>query len=198
MKKTLVALAFATAGLMAASSAFAQTAPANHHDGWYLNGNVGRTHLNKGPYNGHDTGYELNTGYRWAVSPSALLGFEVGYNDLGNVHVKNAFNNDPVVSYPESELHGWTVGGNGHFNLNPNWYLSARAGIYQWKGHGLSNNQNPLQRSLDKTDWYSGVGVGYDFSNNFSLGLNYDYFHADKDQVNLSTDMVSVGAEYRF
>ena len=198
MKKTLIALAFATAGLLAASAASAQSAPAPHQSSWFVNGNVGQTHLNQGPYNGHDTGYELNGGYRWAVSPSTLLGFEVGYNDLGNIKLKNAFNSQPVVADTKSQLHGWTIGGNGHFNLNPNWYLSARAGIYQWKGHGYSNDVNPLRRSLNKTDWYSGVGMGYDFSNNVSLGINYDYFHAKKDNLDLSSDLVSVSAEYRF
>jgi OOP family OmpA-OmpF porin/outer membrane immunogenic protein len=30
------------------------------------------------------------------------------------------------------------------------------------------------------------------------VGLNYDYYDAKKDRVDLSTDMVSVSAEYRF
>lgn len=206
MKKTLIALAIAAAGLTAVPAAFAQDAPTtyetttygNTHGGWFVNGNVGQTSVNKGPYDGHDTGYAINGGYRWAVSPYAALGVEAGYNDLGNIKVKNAFNSDPVVADQKSELHGWTAGVNGHFNLNPNWYASARAGLYQWKGHGMSNDANPLQRSLDKTDWYSGVGFGYDFDTNWSVGLNYDYYHAKKDNIDLSTDMMSVSAEYRF
>jgi OOP family OmpA-OmpF porin/outer membrane immunogenic protein len=51
---------------------------------------------------------------------------------------------------------------------------------------------------LDDTSWYAGAGVGYDFSNNASVGLNYDYFDAKKDNVDLSTDMISLSAEYRF
>ena len=97
----------------------------------------------------------------------------------------------------KSELHGWTAGLNGHFNLSPNWYLSARTGIYGWKGKGLSNDNNPVRKGLDDTNWYAGGGVGYDFSSNVSVGLNYDYFDAQKKNVDLSTDMVSVSAEYR-
>lgn len=198
MKKTLLALAFAAAGMVAVPAAFAQTVPQSNHDGWYVNGQVGRTHIDNSRYDGHDTGYQLTTGYRWAVSPSTLLGVEAGYNDLGNIRVHRTFTSGDVLRYPQSELHGWMFGGSGHFNFTPNWYASARAGIYQWKGHGLSNNKNPLERSLGKTDWYTGVGFGYDFSNNMSVGLNYDYYHAKKDGVKLSTNMVSVGAEYRF
>ncbi len=197
MKKTLAALAFAAAGMVALPAAFAQSVP-SHHDGWFVNGQVGQTEMNNHWYDGHDTGYQVTGGYRWAVAPSVLLGVEGGYNDLGNIDVSNAFNDKDVFNRSQSELHGWMLGANGHFNLNPNWYISARGGLYQWKGHGLSNNTNPLHRSLDKTDWYGGVGFGYDFANNMSVGLNYDYYHAKKDQVDLSTDMVSVGAEYRF
>lgn len=197
LKKTLLALAFTSAGLLAAPAVFAQSAP-GAGDSWFVNGNVGRTSVDKGPYDNHSTGYGINAGYRWALSPSVALGGEVGYNDLGNIRAKNVFHSDPVVADGKSELHGWTAGVNGHFNVSPNWYLSARTGIYGWKGHGLSNDENPIRKGLDDTSWYAGAGVGYDFSNNVSVGLNYDYYDAKKDRVDLSTDMVSVSAEIRF
>ncbi|HET8899371.1 MAG TPA: outer membrane beta-barrel protein, partial [Rhodanobacteraceae bacterium] len=125
-------------------------------------------------------------------------GVEAGYNDLGNIKVRNAFTSDPVLAKQRSELHGWTAGVNGHFNLASPWYVSARTGVYGWRGHGLSNDDIPLRRNVDKTDWYGGVGVGYDFASNWSLGVNYDYFHAKKDHVDLSSDLISFGAEYRF
>ena len=197
MKKTLLALALATAGLMTATGAFAQNAP-THNDGWFVNGNVGRTSLSNSTYDGSDTGYAINGGYRWAINPQVALGAEVGYNDLGNVHAKNIFNNKPVIEDGKSQLHGWTAGVNGHFNITPNWYVSGRTGLYGWTGHGLSNDANPIRKGLDDTSWYAGAGVGYDFSNNFSVGVNYDYYDAKKQHVDLSTDMVSVSAEYRF
>lgn len=196
MKKNLLALAFASAGLLAAAAASAQDAP--HNDGWFINGNVGRTTVDKGPYNDHDTGYAIGGGYRWALNPSVALGVEGGYNDLGNIHVRNVFNSDDVVDHGRSQLHGWTAGVNGHFNLTPNWYVSAHGGVYSWKGHGLSNDVNPVRKSLDDTSWYAGAGVGYDFSSNVSVGLNYDHYDASKNHVDLDTDMVSVSAEYRF
>lgn len=166
--------------------------------GWFLNGQAGRTHIDHRPYNGHDTGYQLTGGYRWAVAPSTLLGWEVGYNDLGNIKAHNVFNSNKVYDSSRSALHGWLLGVNGRFNITPKWYVGAHGGLYQWKGHGLSNNSNPLHRSLSKTDWFAGAGVGYNITSHTSVGLNYDYYHAKKDNVNLSTDMVSVDAEYRF
>ncbi len=197
-KKTLLALALSAAGLLAGSAAFAQDAAADN-GGWFINGNVGRTAINHGPYNnGHDTGYALNGGYRWALAPNFSLGAEVGYNDLGNIHAHNVFNSQPVIASDKSQLHGWTAGANAHLDLGPNWYLSGRAGLYSWTGHGLSNDINPVNKSLSNNSWYSGAGVGYNITSNLSVGLNYDYFHAKKQNVDLSTDMVSASAEYRF
>lgn len=197
MKKTLLALAFTTTGLLGATSAFAQSAPTDN-GGWFVNGNVGRTSINQGPYNGHDTGYAINGGYRWALAPAFALGAELGYNDLGNIHARNIFNSQPIVSTDKSQLHGWTAGVNGRFDVSSNWYVSARTGLYDWRGHGLSNDANPIRRGLDNTSWYAGAGVGYDITRHISVGLNYDYYNAKKQNVNLSTDMVSASAEYRF
>ncbi|MDE2308702.1 MAG: porin family protein [Xanthomonadaceae bacterium] len=197
MKKSLLALTFATAGLLAVPAAFAQNAPSST-GGWFVNGNVGRASLNHGPYDAHDTGYAINGGYRWSLAPNFALGAEVGYNDLGNIHPNNIFNNQPVVDRSRSQLHGWTAGVNGHFNITPNWYLSARTGLYSWTGHGLSNDINPIRKRLSDNSYYAGAGMGYDFSNNVSLGLNYDHYDAKKRNVDLGTNMVSVSAEYRF
>jgi len=198
MKKTLLALAIASTGLLAVSAASAQSAPADN-GGWFINGNVGRTAINQGPYsNGHDTGYAVNGGYRWSLAPSFSLGAEVGYNDLGNIHAKNIFNSQPVVDPGKSQLHGWTAGVNAHLDLSPSWYLSGRTGLYSWTGHGLSTAVNPVRKSLSDNSWYGGVGVGYNLSQNVSVGLNYDYFDAKKHNVDLSTDMISASAEFRF
>jgi outer membrane autotransporter protein len=197
MKKTLLALALASTGLFAIPAAFAQSAPADN-GGWFINGNVGRTAINQGPYDNHDTGYALNGGYRWSLAPNFALGAEVGYNDLGNIHAKNIFNSSPVIAPGKSSLHGWTAGANAQLDLDPSWYLSGRAGVYSWTGHGLSNDVNPINKSLSQTSWYSGAGVGYRITQNLSVSLDYDYFHAKKSNVDLSTDMISAGAEYRF
>jgi OOP family OmpA-OmpF porin len=193
MKKTLIALGLMAAG-MAAAPAFAQDA---NNAGWFVNGSVGRAAVNKGNYDGHDVAYDVNGGYRWAVTPWAALGVEAGYNDLGNIHAKNIFNGGSVIDRRKSNLHGWTAGVNGKFNIDSKWYISGRAGLYGWKGDGVSHN-DITRSNFDKTSWYAGAGVGYDFSRNWSLGVNYDHYDAKKDGLNLSTNVASVSAEYRF
>lgn len=215
MKQSLLALAFVSAGACALP-AFAQdaatttdtsatSASGNYQPNqpvgsgnWFLSGSVGQSHLYKGPYNDHPTTYAVNGGYRWKVGQDAGLGVEVGYNDLGNFKVKNAFNsNDVNLTDQRNALRGWTAGVNGRIDVYRGLYVSGRAGVYGWKGHGYSN-QDINRHNLDKVDYYAGAGVGYDFSDHFGLGLSYDVYHAKKDGVSLSTDTASVTAEYRF
>ena len=215
MKQSLLALAFVSAGACALP-ALAQdaatttdtsaTSPSGNYQpsqlagsgNWFVNGSVGQSHLYKGPYNDHPTTYAVNGGYRWKVGQDAGLGVEVGYNDLGNFKVKNAFNsNDVNLTDQRNALRGWTAGVNGRIDVYRGLYVSGRAGVYGWKGHGYSN-QDINRHNLDKVDYYAGAGVGYDFSDHFGLGLSYDVYHAKKDGVSLSTDTASVTAEYRF
>lgn len=165
---------------------------------WFVDGRVGQAHINKGPYQDHPTTYAIDGGYRWKVGPDAGLGVDIGYNDLGNFRVKNAlYSNSVNLTSRRNALRGWTAGVNGHINVWQGLYISGRAGIYGWKGHGYSN-QDINRHDLNKVDYYAGAGVGYDVTNHFGLGLSYDYYHASKSGINLSSDAVSLNAEYRF
>ncbi|WOB27282.1 MULTISPECIES: porin family protein [Xanthomonas] len=197
MKNTMVALVLSVLALTAVSDVSAQTAPGNG-SGWFVNGGVGRTSLKSGPYDGSDTGYTVSAGYRWnMLFPWLSVGLEAGYNDLGNIQAKNLFNSGAVVE-DESQLRGWTVGVNQHFALGDKWYASMRGGLYGWKGQGLSNDTVSDRSDLDKLSWYAGAGVGYNLGEHFSVGVNYDHYNAKKFDVDLSTDMASMNAEYRF
>lgn len=215
MKQSLLALAFVSAGACAlpalaqdaatTTDTSAASASGNYQPNqpvgsgnWFLSGSVGQSHLYKGPYNDHPTTYAVNGGYRWKVGQDMGLGVEVGYNDLGNFKIKNAFNsNDVNLTDQRNALRGWTAGVNGRIDVYRGLYVSGRAGVYGWKGHGYSN-QDINRHDLDKVDYYAGAGVGYDFSDHFGLGLSYDVYHAKKDGISLSTDTASLTAEYRF
>jgi OOP family OmpA-OmpF porin len=211
MKKTLLALAFAAAASVALP-ALAQDTAANRaptggnyqpdqaigSGNWLIDGSVGQAHVNTGPYASHPTTYALSAGYRWKVGPDVGLGLDVGYNDLGNFKLKNAFNSNPVNQTTQRQaLRGWTAGVNGRINVWQGLYLSGRAGVYGWKGEGYSD-QDINRHDLNKVDYYGGAGLGYDFNQHFGLGLSYDYYHASKNNIKLSTDTASVTAEYRF
>lgn len=196
MKKTLMAIALVTSGFAALStSSFA--ADAAYNGGYFINGGVGRTEVNKSPFDANDTGYTLNGGYRWG-----LFGVEVGYTDLGSYKQNVTVGTTPLSL--KAKVHGPTVGGNVHIPVGDNFYVSGRAGVYHFDGNaqlaGLDGTGNAVivRTSGDGYKPYGGVGVGYDFSSNVSLGVNYDYYSAKKSDFDLSSKMLSVNAEYRF
>ena len=158
----------------------------------------GQSNLDKGLYNDNDTGAGVNAGYRWALSPNVALGLEGGYTDLGKFDTKSSFDD---LGLGRASVKGWTAGVNGHFNINPQWYVSARAGLFngEVKGFAADTSDTGFHYVDDSaTKYYAGAGFGYDFSNNFSVGLNYDYYKAKTDGLNLDPGLVSVSAEYRF
>ena len=158
MKKTLLVIALNSAGLVAAAAASAQDMSAGN-GGWFLNGNVGQASLDHGPYDDDTTGYAINGGCRWAINPSAAWGVEAGYNDLGNIHAKNIFHSGPVIRDDKSQLHGWTAGVNGHFNVSPNGHVSRRMGLYSRTSNGLSNEVNPVRKVVDDPSRYAGAAL---------------------------------------
>jgi len=176
MRMTLIALALSAAGL-AAAPAISHAANGDN-SGFFINGGVGQSNLDKGAYNDSDTGYNANIGYRWAINPSVALGVEGGYTDLGSF--------------------GWTAGVNGHFNVTPQWYISGRAGLFRADVKGSIAGATPVSVDDTSSKYYAGAGFGYDFSNNVSVGLNYDYYKVNKNGFNANPDLVSVNAEYRF
>lgn len=195
MKNTLFVIGMAAAGLMAIPT-LSQAADGN--GGFFINGSIGQASLNEGLYDDSDTGYQFNTGYRWAVSPAFAFGIEGGYTDLGSF--KSDF---PVVSpgptVQDAEMNGWTLGINALWGLGESWYISGRTGVFMAdiKGDYLGSG-DPIRVDSSSSDWYAGLGTGYNFSNNFSLGLSYDWYNAGKKDLNLNSGMFSLTGEVRF
>ncbi|MDR6936876.1 MULTISPECIES: hypothetical protein [unclassified Luteibacter] len=200
---------------------------------WFIGANVGRTNgsdnggfgSNTGGFNflkgekGRRTGYGVLGGYRWKVGPDLGLGVEAGYADLGNYRVKNVFESDQDVNQKSTRnaLRGWMVGVNGKLNLVPGWYISAHGGYFRANDNNQNYN-NSVGQDLgfssggraDRGSWYGGIGTGWDATEHFSVGVAYDYFHADAGKVRnnetgevtrglkRSTGIVSLAGEYRF
>ena len=195
MKNTLFAIALATASL-ATLPAVSHAADGNN-GGFFVNGNVGRSSLDKGLYDDNDTAYGVNLGYRWALSPGFALGVEGGYAKLGDFGAKSRYNG---LGLGSASVKGWTAGVNSRFNIAPQWYLSGRVGLFRADTNGYYSKDGATAYYVDDTStkWYAGVGAGYDFSNNLSLGVNYDYYKTSKNGLNLDPNVFSVSAEYRF
>lgn len=185
MKKTLFAIALATAGVLAIPTAFAQDGQASTGNyqsmqpvgsgNWFADLAVGRTdgysnNTNFGSgfgngsggifsnKNGRRTGYGLLGGYRWKVGNDLGLGLEAGYTDLGNYKLSNLGNNNGNVnqSNRQNALRGWLVGANGRINLLPQWYISAHAGYFH-----ANNNGGAYNGTLSQDLFHGGNSGGY-------------------------------------
>lgn len=235
MNKTLICAALAAS--MFAPSAFAQSGGDNYRPdkpvgegNAFIAGNVGRTdggtagRFGTGDFNvfegrdGRKTGYGLVGGYRWKVAPSWGVGIEGGYADLGNLVVRNAFNSDPVNQREDTNaLRGWLVGANARVNVNPAWYIGARGGYFRASDNNVDYYNSVGQNlglesggSDGRNSWYAGIGTGWNATENFSVGLHYDYFRAKSGDVRdpasgaefegpkRSTALLGLTAEYAF
>jgi len=197
MNKKVLALALAASAAALPVLSMAQSADQGA-GGFFINGQVGRSELDKGIYDDHDTGYGANVGYRWALNPNVALGVEGGYTKLGSFDPKNV--GDLAGPLGRADVKGWNLGVNGHFNLTPNWYISARGGYFRGDVQGtyFADAATPVRVDSTSNKYYAGAGFGYDFSRNVSVGLNYDYYKVDKDGLKFDPNLISVSGEYRF
>jgi OmpA-OmpF porin, OOP family len=213
LKSTLGLFTLAAAGLFLLPA----IAKAQAVDGAFVNANLGRASLGFGLIDGNDTSYGVKGGYRWAVSPGALIGFEAGYVDFGGYSALTIISTTtlPPVGGPPAEietypaiistkLSGWTLGANARFNFSPNWYVGGRAGFLRARVNThthTTGSDDPvwqIRNDFSADGWYAGAGFGYDVSKNFGVGLNYDYYRATKQGSRIAPDVVSVSGEYRF
>ncbi|WP_343125483.1 hypothetical protein [Xanthomonas arboricola] len=98
----------------------------------------------------------------------------------------------------ESQLRGWTVGLNHRFALSDKWYASMRGGLYGWKGQAPSNGTVSDRSDLDKLSWYAAPAWATTWASTSASAPTTTVTTPKKFDVDLSTDMASVNAEYRF
>lgn len=191
---------------------------------FFINAGVGQAQYHVGHTDGlgyklddKDTAGALRFGYAWKVNRGLDLGVEGGYVNLGKLVAKYHYESQPgpYVANDKLDLEasGWLLGLDGKYTFANNWYVSARGGWFRSTGKvtyrydrsyaGASTGSGYASDDADGDGWYGGVGVGYDFAPNFSLGLNYDNYHGkasvegyDSITANIGTFMLS--GEYRF
>jgi len=209
--KTILTVAFGAALVGASASA----AAADANGAFFVNAGVGQAQYHVGRTNDlgfrlddKDTAGALRFGYAWRVAPAFDLGVEGGYADLGKLVAK--YSDGTISSKSDLGATGWLLGANGKYHFEKHAYVSARAGWFRSKekleasGFDVAHGQSLGHAGTDGegNGWYGGVGVGYDFARNFSMGLNYDNYHV-KARLEGVTSAVNVGvfslsAEYRF
>jgi OOP family OmpA-OmpF porin len=199
---------------LAASLAVASTASfADSSTGdFFVNANLGQSQYRASAFNGFgttgtsndrsDTAGAVRLGYRWHSVVD--YGVELGYVDLGNASLKSFF--PGAQSNEKLSSRGYLLGGNLNYNITDAWYVSGRAGWFRSRLNDRVTTFSDAGSIRDSahstgTGEYVGVGVGYNISRAFSVGLNFDDYHSRAkfgDEGSLTTGMYSVSAEYRF
>ncbi|HEX7348319.1 MAG TPA: outer membrane beta-barrel protein [Rhodanobacteraceae bacterium] len=191
MLKQLTALALLTGAACLGTSAQAAVTDVT---GWFINGGVGSAHYDA-KAGGYDLGsasgtsYQFNGGWR-----SQFVGIEGGYTDLGSHSEHDDFGD----SYHAS-AHGYTLGVNLHINPVGKWYISARTGLFFWRGNLDASAGGASGSASDHhTNGYFGLGTGVDFNQHWSLGVNGDYYQIKGQGYKIDNTVYSAILEYRF
>ena len=188
MNKKILALALGAGALLAVPAAFAADGT-----GFFVDGRIGSASVDEDDFDDDSSAFQINGGYRWGG-----WGVEAGYVSFSE------FEGEDGDFELEADIDGFTLGVNGRSNFASNWYLSGRLGAFFWEADadavvpGPNNTLIQVSADEDGTDLYAGVGVGYDFSDQWSVGLAYDYFGPERNDVSLSTNVLSLTTELRF
>lgn len=185
------------------------TQAADGGDGFFVQASAGKADLSSVHVDGRASFGQLAGGYRW----SSGFGVEFGYLGTGD------FSQSFGVPFPGSlpsfrsstdvSFDGWMLGGNWRHRIGERGYFLVRGGVFDWGLDADSQVCKPtcerVSGEADGTDYYVGVGGGYDLTENLSLGLSYDYFRADMpglpaDVPDIEADVrgFSLSAQWRF
>lgn len=176
----------------------------NWQDNFFVAGQLGQTQFRNADLSHNNSVFQnVRFGWRW----NGLVGPEIGYVYLGRP--KSDVYGDGSTSL-SLKPRAATIGVNAKYNFYQNWFVTAHAGYLRAENKfaltsgGAENRYTTWNNGL-----YAGLGVGYDLTKNFSVGLNYDdyrlqsgngtsanYVGAGHDRTNIAAYSASV--EYRF
>ena len=195
MKKYLGIAAFAAVLAAVSTSSFATDPGA-----FFINANVGQSNFHdRGDFsNNTDTNATLRAGYYWQ-SEVVDFGVEGGYASMGKAKGSIVGPNLSTFNYA-AKVTGPLAGATIKFKFRNKMFLSARAGYF---GSKINLSADGLgSQSKSEGGSYIGAGVGYDLTPQFSLGVNWDEYHARASFYGVGTKFgitaISGFAEYRF
>ena len=169
MKKIIKMTALAVVLGAVSTSSFAASQGA-----FFINANVGQSNFHDHGFSNHtDTTTAARAGYAWRVGDASEFGVEAGYVDLGRASGSVVVYNSSVGF--DTKLSGPLLGANFKYTFSNKIYVSARAGWFRSKFDANIAGIGSQRFSGDGA--YSGLGVGYDITQHFSLGVNFDEYH---------------------
>jgi OOP family OmpA-OmpF porin len=190
IRKALAVCALALSGALTASQASAQ---------FFVGGSVGQSDIDdeittglitSGTVDGKDTAWKNFGGYMF----KRHFGVEAAYVDLGEVSYSGAFSGLPVTG-GKVELTAFNVSALGALPINEQFSLFGKIGFFGWEAEASDTTAGvPFSAKDDGTDLSFGFGVMFNFTPNFGVRAEYEFFQTDIGDAGL----ISIGAAWRF
>ena len=133
-----------------------------------------------------DTSFKIYGGFR---NPNNF-GFEAAYHDLGKQE------ETALGVTASAEATGIELSGVGYLPVSPTIDFFGKLGLLMWD-MDLTLTGFP-NVSDDGSDFIYGLGVQYNSPDNFSLRLELQKATLDVSGVDFDTDIISIGADYKF
>jgi OmpA-OmpF porin, OOP family len=217
-KVALASLIAAGIVLVAPISGFAQ---AMQDRGWYVGGSLGQSkvHIDTGSLasdlasvginttgfstDEKDTGWKIFGGYKF----NRNFAVEAAYMDLGDFNARTTATLPPLVPTPTpltltfkvKEL--FNIAAVGILPITNQVSVFGKLGGYRAKTELRASAVSTASNSDTNTDFFFGLGVGYDFTRNLGIRAEWEKFKkvGDKDETfQGDVDFYSLGFIYRF
>lgn len=199
MKIVLLALVMSTASLFAAPAAIAAPGSDDHY---FVEAKLGSASIwNQGT---QTSSPELLGGYRWDTG-FGKLGFELGYVGFGEIDSGTPSNGFAEFGATVNKSHLIKAGLNLNYTLaGQQLYFEPRIGLMRLSYTGVQRDFSPdgifssTYYSETRTGHYAGIGVGFWFTPNFAVSLNFDNHTAEILGQTQTINVVSFGVQLQF
>lgn len=177
---------------LALAAALAFPAQLLAHTGLYVDGAIGQSYVDDEGVDDNDLAFKIGAGYRiWDN-----FGFEIGYQDLGEMGENFT---DVGVNVEVDGFYAGLAGKIPLYDGATGWFLSARGGGYWYDVTArIDDGTTDIRIDDGDNDFYFGVGGGYDFNEQFGVGLAYDIYQVGDNDAEFNFDTISLTGEVRF
>jgi OOP family OmpA-OmpF porin len=166
----------------AVAAALLSAAPAMAADdgGFYVGAGVGQFSVDEGGFDESDTGYKLFGGWMF----NKYIGGELEYIDGGTVE-DSGFGIDTTAL---------NVSLKGNWPVTEQFDVYGKVGYFFWDADIDSSGDSSQESNESGSDLSWGIGAGYDFTENFGIVGEWQWFQIEEADA----EMMSLGVVWKF
>jgi len=190
VRKTLVASALAISAALAANQASAQAFAGGSIGQSDIDDEVAAGLITAGTVDGKDTAWKIFGGYMF----NRHFGVEGAYVNLGEASYSGNFFGAPVTG-GKIEVSGFNLAALGSYPINEQFSVFGKIGLFLWDAEASDTTGGvPFSAKEDGTDLSFGVGLGYNFTRNLGVRLEWEMVEA----ADADATLLSIGIAWRF